>query len=106
MGMYDKAFIRMDKGGDDLLNWNEFIFGMADRDTDGFLSAKEYDDAIKKDMFAKTVKSPGNDFKRIDRDGDGNLSYLEIGFDAFALYRHSGLSLGEYFEARAQKMFG
>jgi len=98
--------VSMFDSDDDFLNWNEFIFGMADRDTDGFLSAKEYDDAIKKDMFAKTVKSPGNDFKRIDRDGDGNLSYLEIGFDAFALYRHSELSLGEYFEARAQKMFG
>jgi len=103
---YDKAFIRMDKGEDKLLNLNEIIFGMADRNNDGVLSEKEYDDAIKKDWFAKTVKNPGNDFKRIDRDGDKNLNYMEIDFDAADSDNNSELSLGEYFEARAHNMFG
>jgi len=105
ISMYDN-FARMDEGNDQLLDWDEFIFGFADSNNDGVLSAKEYHEARAKDMYAKTVKDPNNDFKRIDKDGDGNLNYVEIVFDAADSDKDSELSLGEYFEARVQDMFG
>jgi len=99
-------FARMDKDDDQLLNWDEFIFGIADNNNDGVLSEEEYAGARAKDIFAKTVKVPTNDFRRIDKDGDGNLNYMEIVFDAADSDKNSALSLGEYFEARAQDTFG
>jgi len=111
ISMYDKArmtnFILLDKGDDQLLDWNELIFGIADSNNDGVLSSTEYYDARTKDMFPTTFwKGKSLDFKRIDKDGDGNVSYLEILFDAADSNKNSVLSLREYFEARAQNMFG
>lgn len=111
ISIYDKAkmtnFISLDKGDDQLLDWNEFVFGIADINNYGVLSAKEYDDAGRKDMFPTTfTKDNAYDFKRIDKDGDGNVNYLEILFDNADSNKNSELTLGEYFEARAHDMFG
>jgi len=41
-----------------------------------------------------------NDFNRIDKDGDGHLSYNEIAFDIADANKDGNLSFGEYHDAR------
>jgi len=101
--MYDWStdFYRIDKHGNQKLNFLEFEFDKADYDKDGVLSFLEYSEARAERRFEETAYVDVNaDFDRIDKNGDKMLIYDEIEFDIIDTSRDGSLSLNEYFAAR------
>jgi len=101
-------FNRIDKGDNQLLNYNEVVFDAADSNQDGVLSILEYVSARAEYMLGEiaTEAKVSSDFKRVDKDNDGELSFMEIWFDGADGNKDGALSLVEYAKACDQGKFG
>jgi len=101
-------FFRIDKGDDNLLNYDEVIFSNADANNDNILSTIEYSDARADYMFGETATEANllDDFDRVDKNHDGFLTFLEIAFDSADTNKDGNLSITEYAETRAQELLG
>jgi len=91
-------FDRVDKNHDGVLTFREIAFDSADINKDGTLSIMEYFGAREHELLGQngTDIAVLTDFLRIDKDGDGSVSFYEIAFDAFDTDKDGELSLGEY----------
>lgn len=106
--MYDMRFlpdfVRVEQDGDDVINFEEFVFDRADMNDDGVLSRVEFSVARSNHRFAKTAEEDtSTDFDRVDRNGDGVLDLDEIEFDIADSNRDGGLSYDEYHVARVDR---
>jgi len=101
-GRYHPAFDRIEKDGDNVLNYIEFVFDKADWNKDGVISRIEFSGARLNHRFAKTVLEDAlTDFDRVDRNGDEVLDIDEIEFDSSDINKDGELSYYEYYVARA-----
>jgi len=95
-------FERTDRDEDDCLNFQEIAFDTADTDKDGELTSSEYISGIGDGTLERT--SAGKDwitnFKRIDRNKNGVLTYKEYAFDIADRDNDGMISMEEYFETR------
>jgi len=106
--MYDFRFLpdfdRVEQDGDDLINFQEFVFDRADMNDDGVISRVEFSVARLNHRFAKTTEEDtSTDFDRVDRNGDGVLDLDEIEFDITDSNKDGGLSYDEYHVARVDR---
>jgi len=106
--MYDLRFLpdfdRVEKDGDDVINFQEFVFDRADMNDDGLISRVEFSVARLHHRFAKTTEEDiSTDFDRVDRNGDGVLDLDEIEFDIADSNKDGGLSYDEYHVARVDR---
>jgi len=106
--MYDFRFLpdfdRVEQDGDDVINFEEFVFDRADMNDDGVLSRVEFSVARLNHRFPKTIEEDtSTDFDRVDRNGDGVLDLDEIEFDVADSNKDGGLSYDEYHVARADR---
>jgi len=101
-------FNHIDKGEDQFLNYNEVVFDAADFNKDGVLSFLEYVTARAEYMLGEiaTDAKVQSDFKRVDKDNDGELNFFEIVFDNADTNKDGALSLVEYAEACERDEFG
>jgi len=111
VSIYHKSIVHfnhIDKGDDKFLNYNEVVFDTADSNQDGVLSFVEYVDARAEYMLGEiaTAAKVQSDFKRVDKDNNGELDFFEIVFDSADANKDEALSLVEYAEACAQEKFG
>jgi len=98
---YFTDFHRVERDGDNMLNFVEFVFDKADVNKDGVLSRMEFSTARLNHRFVKTAdKDVLTDFTRIDKDGDGVLDIDEMEFDIADTNKDGELSYHEYYEAR------
>jgi len=101
-GRYVSDFNRVEKDGDNVLNFIEFIFDKADLNKDGVISQSEFSEARSEHRLVQTAdKDVLTDFNRIDRNEDGVLDIDEIEFDGADRNKDGGLSYDEYYVARA-----
>jgi len=99
---YQPAFDRVEKDGDKVLSYIEFVFDKADFNKDGVISRNEYSGARLNHRFAKTgLEDALTDFYRVDRNGDEVLDIDEIEFDSSDINKDGELSYYEYYVARA-----
>lgn len=91
-------FERVDRNHNEVLTFLEIAFDSADIDKDGTLSIMEYTGAREHELLggSGTDIAVLTDFLRIDKDGDGSVSFYEITFDNFDTDKDGELSLGEY----------
>jgi len=103
-----RSFDRIDKGDDNLLNYEEYTFSNADTNSDDVLSMEEYTRARAVSLFGETAAhvNVSSDFKRVDKNNDEVLSFLEVVFDIADLSKDGILSIVEFTEARAQELLG
>jgi len=95
-------FTRIDKDGDGFLNYYEVILDIGDINKDGKLSSQEYCKARANKRLQETITDIDvSDFQRLDRNGDGSLSYDEVAFDITDANKDDRLSLQEYSKARS-----
>jgi len=100
-----EEFESADKSLNGLLNFEEVIFKLADRNGDGVLSTLEYSEARSENRFVGTTSSETDmiaDFSRVDKDGNLLLSIDEIAFDIADTNKDSELSLEEFARARSR----
>jgi len=103
-GRYSQDFDRVEKDGDYVLNFNEFVFDKADTDEDGVISQVEFSVARLQHRFVETADADVmTDFDRVDRNGDGVLNIDEIEFDSADTNKDGELSYDEYYVVRAAK---
>jgi len=101
-GRYSQDFDRVEKDGDDVLRFTEFIFDKADWNKDGVISQIEFSRARLEHRFGQTASvDVMTDFNRVDRNGDGVLDIDEIEFDSADTNKDGELSYVEYYVARA-----
>jgi len=101
-GRYSQDFDRVEKDGDDVLRFTEFIFDKADWNKDGVISQIEFSRARLEHRFGQTASvDVMTDFSRVDRNGDGVLDIDEIEFDSADTNKNGELSYVEYYVARA-----
>jgi len=101
-GRYSSDFDRVEKNGDYVLNFIEFVFDQADTNKDGVISLNEFSLARLKHRLLQTAdEDVETDFNRVDRYRDGVLSIDEIEFDGADRNKNGELSYDEYHVARA-----
>jgi len=101
-GRYSSDFDRVEKDGDYVLNFIEFVFDKADMNKDGVISQNEFSVARLEHRFVQTAdKDVLTDFNRIDRNEDGVLNIDEIEFDGADRNKDGELSYDEYYVARS-----
>lgn len=95
-------FERTDRDEDDCLNFQEIAFDTADTDKNGELTSSEYFSAIGDGTLERTSTEKDwiNNFKRIDRNENGVLTYKEYAFDIADKDNDGMISMEEYFETR------
>jgi len=102
-GRYSSDFDRVEKDGDYVLNFIEFVFDKADMNKDGVISRNEFSEARLEHRFMQTAdEEVMTDFNRVDRNRDGVLSIDEIEFDGADRNKDGELSYDEYYVARAR----
>jgi len=101
-------FYRIDTSDDNLLNYDEVVFNIADSNKDNLLSTVEYSAARADYMFGETATDAIllDDFNRVDKNHDGFLTFLEIAFDSADINKDGNLSITEYAQTRAQELLG
>lgn len=100
-GRYFSDFHRVERDGDNGVNFIEFVFDKADLNKDSVISPMEFSTARLEHRFVKTAdKDVLTDFTRIDRNGDGVLDIDEMEFDSADSNKDGKLSYHEYYEAR------
>jgi len=94
-------FRRSDKDQDKCLSFLEVAFNAVDRSGDGELTPAEYVSGIADGLLLGTSTGRGTmiDFKRIDRDQDGMLSYDEVAFAVTDTNKNGVISVGELSQA-------
>jgi len=103
-----QSFDRIDRGEDDFLNYDEFVFNIADDNKDNVLSQVEYTNARALYMFVETATDATvlSDFERVDKNHNGVLTFLEIAFDSSDINKDGTLSIMEYTGAREHELLG
>jgi len=101
-------FVSIDRGKDNYLNYDEFAFSIADANKDHLLSSVEYSVARADYMFVETATDANllSDFKRVDKNHDNVLTFLEIVFDSADINKDRVLSIVEYAGARVNELLG
>jgi len=102
------SFVRIDRGEDNFLNYDEFTFSTADDNKDDVLSKMEYSEARSVYMFVETATDATvlSDFERVDKNQDEVLTFLEIAFDSADINKDGTLSVMEYTGAREHELLG
>jgi len=101
-GRYSQDFDRVEKDGDHVVNFIEFVFEKADMNKDGVISQIEFSVARLEHRFGQTADEDViTDFNRVDKNRDGVLDIDEIEFDSADINKDGELSYEEYFVARA-----
>jgi len=103
-----QSFDRVDRVKDYFLNYDEFIFNIADDNKDNVISKMEYTDARAAYMFVETATAATvlSDFERVDKNHNGVLTFLEIAFDSSDINKDGTLSIMEYIGAREHELLG
>jgi len=98
-----KDFNRIDRNRDGLLSYPEISYDMADSNRDGVIDYNEYSTGYRGRGYSSNTTGGYDvvdDFKRIDKNGDGILNSTEMAFDYADTNKSGKLGFGEYAAAR------
>merc|ERR1719320_99165 len=98
-----RDFNRIDRNRDGLLSYPEISYDMADSNRDGVIDYNEYSAGYRGRGYSSNTTGGYDvvdDFKRIDKNGDGILNSTEMAFDYADTNKSGKLGFGQYAAAR------